>query len=502
MSVKQTRASGVLMPISSLWGGDSIGSFGREAYEFIDFLADSGFTWWQVLPFGMVDEFNSPYQSYSAFGGNPYFVDLRTLVAEGYLTEEEIAAVRQETAYVCEYDKLAATRMPLLRLAATRARAEEREAIRGWVESKPYIAQFCEFMARRYANGETPWCDWTTDAIDEVEHFAWQFIQYHFEMQWKAVRAYANTRGIRVMGDIPIYVSYDSCDVWANPEQFQLGKDGKPSAVAGCPPDAFNDEGQLWGNPLYDWKKMKEQDFAWWCDRVRHMLDLFDGVRIDHFRGLEAYWSIPAGATTARVGRWVKGPGLPFVKAIRRVVSEYEAAHGTTPLIVAEDLGFATPSLRKFLDASGFPGMRILQFAFDGDPENVNLPHNYPENSVVYTGTHDNVTILGFLWETDDAQRSRALEYCGYTDWNWDRPEAHESLNRALLRSKADLAILPIQDILGFGADCRINTPGTAEGNWRYRVTGEQMASINRQKYYRMNDLYGRLPRKEVPSEK
>ena len=297
-----TRASGVLMHVTSLPGSDSIGCFGKEARDFIDFLSDSGFTWWQVLPFCMADECNSPYKSYSAFGGNPYLVDLRILAADGYLTVDELNTVKQDTPYVCEYGKLFLTRMNILRLAASRASDEDRAEIAKFAAENPYLEQFCEFMARRAANGDTPWYEWTNDEIDETEHFAWQFIQFHFVKQWNDIRAYAHEKGIRIMGDIPIYVAYDSCDVWANREQFQLDKDGKPTGVAGCPPDYFAEDGQFWGNPLYDWKKMKKDDYAWWSDRMRHMLTLFDGVRIDHFRGLEAYWSIPANAATAKEG--------------------------------------------------------------------------------------------------------------------------------------------------------------------------------------------------------
>ena len=490
--MKNNRASGVLMHVTSLWGSESIGCFGQEARDFVDFLADSGFTWWQVLPFCMADECNSPYKSFSAFGGNPYLVDLRILCEEGYLTADELATVKQDTPYVCEFVKLSISRMNVLRLAATRATEEDRAAIAAFMAAHPYLEQFCEFMARRAANGDRPWYEWTEDGMDEAEHFAWQFIQYHFMKQWQAVRAYANRKGIRIMGDIPIYVAYDSCDVWANREQFQLDEDGRPTAVAGCPPDYFAEDGQFWGNPLYDWEKMSKDDFAWWSARMRHMLTLFDGVRIDHFRGLESYWSIPASAKTAKEGHWEKGPGYPFIDQLHKVVAACGETLGYTPLIVAEDLGDSTPALVKFVEDSGFPGMRVLQFAFDGDPENTHLPHNYLRNTVAYTGTHDNNTLLGFVWEQDELTRRTLLNYCGFTDWNWDRAESYDAIMRTLWRSTADLAIMPIQDLLGFGADCRMNTPGEAEGNWSFRVTGEQIASIDKRRFAAMNALYGR----------
>ena len=487
-----TRSSGVLMHITSLPGSDSIGCFGKEAYEFIDFLADCGFTWWQVLPFCMADDCNSPYKSYSAFGGNPYFIDIRLLQKESLLTEDEILSVKGDTPYSCEYEKLNATRLNLLRLAASRASDTDRAAVKAFAAEHPYLEQFCEFMARRAANGDTPWNEWATDAIDETEHFAWQFMQYHFMKQWQAIRAYANQRGIKIMGDMPIYVAYDSCDVWANRKLFQLDKEGNPSSVAGCPPDYFSEDGQLWGNPLYDWKRMKEDDFAWWSARMAHMLTLFDGVRIDHFRGFESYWSIPANAKTAKAGHWVKGPGKPFIKRMYAVAAEVEAITGQPATIVAEDLGEATPALAKFVLDSGFPNMHVIQFAFDGDPKNTHLPHNYVANSVAYTGTHDNNTLLGFIWELDEATRREVLAYCGFTSENWDVPEAYRSVMRALFASVADLTILPIQDVLGYGADTRMNIPGEPDGNWRYRVTAAQLCGIDQAFFRKLNRLYGR----------
>ncbi|MBQ9780463.1 MAG: 4-alpha-glucanotransferase [Clostridia bacterium] len=487
-----TRSSGVLMHISSLPGSDSIGCFGKEAYEFIDFLADSGFTWWQVLPFCMADECNSPYKSYSAFSGNPYFIDLRALQKAGLLTSAELAAVKEAQPYACEFEKLAETRMGLLRLAADRVSPTEREKVEAYIEKNVELSRFCDFMALRRANGDTPWFEWTVTEPDTEERFAWAFMQYIFMTQWSAVRAYANEKGIKIMGDMPIYVSFDSCDVWANRDLFQLDKNGNPSAVAGCPPDYFSEDGQLWGNPLYDWKRMKEDNFSWWSKRMAHMLTLFDGVRIDHFRGLESYWSIPADAETAKAGKWVKGPGKPFIKRMYEVSAEMEAVTGQSAIIVAEDLGEATPALAKFVQESGFPNMHVIQFAFDGDPQNTHLPHNYSKNSVAYTGTHDNNTLLGFIWELDDTTRRNVLDYCGFTAEAWDAPEAYRSVIRTLFASVADLAILPIQDVLLYGADTRMNIPGAPDGNWRYRVTSAQLNSIDKNYFRRLNSLYGR----------
>ncbi|MBQ9161856.1 MAG: 4-alpha-glucanotransferase [Clostridia bacterium] len=484
------RASGVLMHISSLWGSDSIGCFGKEALEFVDFLADSGFAYWQILPLCMADECNSPYKSYSAFGGNPYFVDLRQLADSGHLTTEELKSARQDTPYVCEYAKLGNTRMELLRTASKRASDSERREILNFISNDKYIAEFCEFMARRAANDNKPWRDWTTDTVDGDELFAWQFIQYHFFAQWKKVRGYANSKGIKIIGDIPIYVSYDSADVWANLKSgiFDLDDEGNMNSVAGCPPDYFAEDGQLWGNPLYNWNNMKDNGYRWWCDRIDHMLDMFDGVRIDHFRGLESYWSIPADAKTAREGKWLEGPGLDFVNTIKDVAR----SRGGENLIIAEDLGEITPAVKKLVDDSGFPGMRVFQFAFLGDRETPHLPHNYNANCVAYTGTHDNNTLLGSVWEMSEGQRREMLEYCGYRGQDWNSRESYEVLIQTMLRSHAGIVILPIQDLLLYGADTRMNTPGTASGNWEYRLTKLQLEEIDKAKFKHYNYIYGR----------
>lgn len=316
------RSSGVLMHISSLFGEYSAGSFGHAAAYFCDFLAECGFSYWQVLPFNVTDECNSPYKSFGAFSGNPYFIDLETLYRKGLVTEEELAASRQNTPYSCEFERLADERMALLRRAASRADLRERREIAAFLNAHRGVADFCRFMALKEANGYEVWTDWKEEKCSEQDLFVWQFIQYEFYTQWMAIKAYANAKGIRVIGDIPIYVAHDSSDVWANREVFQLDENGAPTSVAGVPPDYFSADGQLWGNPLYDWKKMKADGYRWWTDRVNYMLELFDGVRIDHFRGLESYWSVPAGETTAKNGKWVKGPGLPFVKHLRQIAGD------------------------------------------------------------------------------------------------------------------------------------------------------------------------------------
>ncbi len=473
------RQSGVLMHVSSLWGDYSEGSFGKEAREWIDFLCDSGFSVWQVLPFCLPDDCNSPYKSFSAFSINPNFIDLPTLCEAGLLTSDELENARQESPYACEFDRLAAERMPLLSLAASRVR--DRAPIEAFLKEHPQTAEFCRFMAIKESNEGREWIDWTVDLPDEATLRTWEFAQYEAHREWMELKSYANQKGVSIVGDIPIYVAYDSADVWANRELFVLDQRDRPTAVAGVPPDYFCEDGQLWGNPLYDWKRMKTDNYAWWRARMTFMLELFDGVRIDHFRGLESYFSIPAGEKTARNGVWKKGPGMSLLRALRPI------AEGK--LIIAEDLGDITPAVYKLVRDSGYPGMRVLQFAFLGDEQSPHLPHNYDNNCVAYTGTHDNNTLLGYVWDQDDATRSQLMEYCGYKgDWN----ACYDAILRTMFESHAGLLVLPVQDLLLYGNDTRINRPGSSEGNWSYRITRAQLETISREKFKRWNRLYGR----------
>ncbi len=475
------RKSGVLLPVSTLNGEFSCGSFGKEALAFVDFLADCGFSYWQVLPFCMVDECNSPYKSYSAFGGNPYFIDLNELFGQGLITLEERESAKQNTPYSCEYVRLFHTRFALLKNASKRV--DDRARVQAFIAENPFLAQFCEFMALKAANAQTPWTQWKNTDIDPDELFMWQFTQYEFFRQWKKVKDYANSKGIQIIGDIPIYVDFDSCDVWGNRGLFQLDEEGKLAAVAGCPPDYFAKDGQLWGNPLYDWEKMEKDGFSWWRARMKHMFNLFDGVRIDHFRGLESYWRIPADAETAREGKWVKGPGKAFIDMLHEITDDKH-------FVIAEDLGEITQEVIDLVEYSGFPGMRVFQFGFLGDDDNPHKPHNYPNNCIAYTGTHDNNTLLGYVWELDDARRKSMLEYCGYTSPDWDR--GYDAVLRTMFASHAGTLILPIQDLLGYGSDTRLNIPGKADGNWQYRVTADQLNGIDRAKFRRFNTLYKR----------
>jgi len=473
------RKSGVLMHISSLYGEYSSGSFGEAARYFVDFLADCGFTYWQTLPFCMTDEFNSPYKSYSAFSGNPYFIDLEELYKKELITRAELEGAKQSSPYLCEFDRLRAERFELLKKAALRV--NDRSETEKYIKGLPHLDTFCRFMALREANGDTPWQQWTNAEIDSDVLFTWQFIEHEFFTEWAKIKEYANKKGIKLIGDIPIYVSLDSSDVWSNRELFLLDESFMPTHVSGVSPDYFCEEGQLWGNPLYNWDEMKKDGYAWWQDRIKHMSSMFDAVRIDHFRGLESFWSIPAEAQSAKEGKWVKGPGLPFIEILK------EAAGDT--LIIAEDLGDITAEVVKLVKDSGLPSMRVFQFAFTGDENSTHLPHNYPNNCVAYTGTHDNNTLLGYLWELDDATRARMLEYCGHTG-HWEG--GCESIIRTVFGSHAGLVILPVQDLLGYGCDTRINTPGRAENNWAYRITREQLDSIDIERFRILNKLYSR----------
>ena len=474
------RKSGVLMHISSLPGKYSCGSFGESAKRFIDFLKEGGFSYWQVLPFCPVDEYNSPYKSYSTFAGNPYFVDLDILFRKGLLTREELLTAEQQSPYLCEFERLASERFELLLKASKRV--SDREMIEGFVAKKPYVDSFCRFMALKTANGNVEWQKWTTKEYDKDELFMWQFIQFEFFTQWTEIKDYANRKGIGIIGDIPFYVSPDSADVWANREMFQLDSKGYPTSVAGVPPDYFSEDGQLWGNPLYDWDKMKADGYRWWVDRVEFMLEIFDGLRIDHFRAFEAYWSVDAAETTAKNGEWRKGPNMDLISKIRDAAGE--------KLIIAEDLGLITKEVEELVEKSGFPGMRVFQFGFFGG-ESTHRPHNYKENCIAYAGTHDNNTLLGYLWELDENTRREMLEYCGYTDNDWT--QGLPAMIRTIWQSSAGTVMFTIQDLLGYGADTRLNFPGRAENNWRYRVTEEQLGSVDKARFRRLNEIYFRI---------
>ncbi len=473
------RSSGVLMHITSLWGEYSCGSFGKSALQFIDFLAECGFTYWQVLPFCPADDYNSPYKSYSTFAGNPFFVDLEELAKEDLITKDELTSAKEQTPYSCEFERLRKNRYALL-LSASK-RAANKDEVNDYISKNPYLQDFCEFMALKAANNLLPWWEWTVNTPNEDILFMWKFIQFHFFRQWSKIKTYANGKGIKFIGDIPFYVAHDSSDVWKHKDQFLIDEDNIPVSVAGVPPDYFAKDGQLWGNPLYDWEAMKKNDYKWWQDRISAMLNLFDGVRIDHFRAMESFWAVPYGEETARCGKWCKGPGMDLISKIQSIA--------TGKLIIAEDLGDIDEAVVKLVEESTFPGMRVFQFGFMGG-DSTHKPHNYINNSVAYSGTHDNNTLLGYLWELSDGNRQEMLEYCGYSHPDWEK--GFNAMLRTIYRSSAGLVIFPIQDLLGYGSDTRLNIPGKADGNWSYRITCDQLNSIDKEKFKKYNRLYNR----------
>lgn len=459
------RASGVLLHITSLWGEYGTGSMGKPAREFVDFLADCGFSYWQTLPVCIPDGSFSPYKSPSAFALNPFFIDLDGLYEKGLITADELENEKQQTPYSCEFKRLEKSRYPLLFKAASRADDELREKITEFAESRPQIKCACEFLSKQ--NG--------------YDLFGMYFTQYIFLEQWLSLKEYANEKGIKLIGDIPIYVAPDSADVEYAPEQFLLDKDNKPSCVAGVPPDYFSEKGQLWGNPLYNWERMKKDGYKWWRERVRLLLELFDGVRIDHFRAVESYWCLPSDADDATVGKWVKGPGMDFVNMLKEEAGD--------KLIIAEDLGDITQEVIDLVNESGFPGMRVFQFGFPDSPDTVHRMHNFVNNCIAYTGTHDNNTLLGYLFELDENTRREVFDYIGEEN---SIENGCRKIIRQMFVSSAGLCIFPVQDLLHYGADTRMNIPGLAEGNWSYRVTKQQLDSIDREYLKKLNLLSGR----------
>ena len=472
------RQSGVLLPVFSLPGPYGCGTFGKNAFHFIDRLKEGGFSIWQVLPFGIVDEHYSPYMSFSSFAGNPYFIDPDILFEQGLITEEELIDQEVVYPYLCRYEEIDSKRMNLLKKAASRF--SDVTAVQNFMKENPLVAGSCRFLALKEKNGGRRWQEWTESEPDGETLFAWQFIEYEFHREWKRVRDYASECGIKILGDLPFYVSQDSYDVWSSPDQFLLDERNNPTHVAGVPPDYFAENGQLWGNPIYDWDKMEKDGYKWWKDRMNYVLTMFDGIRVDHFRAFSAFWKIPADSPTAKTGKWVEGPGRKIIDAFR----EFESRN---KFILAEDLGIIDDSTRELLEYSGYPGMAVIQFGFGDSPKSPHLPHNYKKNLIAYTGTHDNNTLLGFLQNSNDGIRNEIADYYGYPS------NVHEAVIRSVMMSSADTVILPLQDILGFGADTRINTPGVPDGNWRYRVTADQLNSADMRKFRHFNTIYGRI---------
>ncbi len=501
------RESGILFPISSLPTRYGIGGFSFEAYEFVDFLKEAGQRYWQILPLGPTGFGDSPYQSFSTFAGNPYFISLEHLVEDGLLTREECESYDwgsdQEKV---DYGALYNGRYAILKTAYNRFKETQdtnREYQDFLTEQKDWLEDYCLYMALKQENNGMPWSEWDEvyknrdrkamalldEVIKETVDF-FRFQQFEFMKQWSALKTYANDHGIKIIGDIPFYVSFDSSDAWAHPELFQFDEENDPVAVAGCPPDAFSATGQLWGNPIYDWKYNKKTKYKWWISRIARMQEFYDVIRIDHFRGFDEYYAIPYGDETAENGEWEKGPGMDLFNAVRKELGDVE--------IIAEDLGYITPSVRQLLKDSGFPGMNVLQFAFDDSEDSGYLPFKHIPNSVVYTGTHDNETSRAWVEHLSDHDRDYVRRYIHseHTDYGafvWD-------FIREAYRSPANLCIVPLQDYLVLGNEARMNCPAVGDGNWQWRLKPHFLSSELAKSIYGLSKLYGRLP-KEDPKE-
>ena len=484
------------MPVSSLPSPCGIGALGEDARRFVDFLARSGQSFWQVLPVSPTGFGDSPYQSFSSFAGNPYFVDLDTLAAEGLLDRNDyVNQYWGDDPCRADYARLYEARRPVLRRAAQALLGRNDPAYAAFVaENADWLRDYALFMALKDAHGGAPWLTWERPlrfheeaALADAERAlraeaeAYQAQQFLFDRQWHALLEYAHAQGVELIGDIPIYVAPDSADVWANPSLFALDAERRPTEVSGCPPDGFTADGQLWGNPLYDWDRHRESGYAWWISRIRRAFSFYDVLRIDHFRGFEAYYAIPAGEKTARNGVWRPGPGRALFDAVR-------ASLGDRP-IIAEDLGFLTDGVRQLLADCGYPGMKVLQFAFDGSAENPYLPHNYPQNCVAYAGTHDNDTLAGWLSSAPREAADEARDYLRLPE----RESAPRGILRALWESPAELTIATMQDLLGLGSEARMNTPGVAAGNWQWRMAPDAELTETARWLRHITELYGRV---------
>ena len=489
------RKSGILMHISSLPSPYGIGTMGKCAYEFVDFLEAAGQAFWQILPLSPTGYGDSPYQSFSTFAGNPYLIDLDSLMEEGLLTREELESTNWgESETRVDYGCLYNNRSKLLKIAFKRFAADG--AFLGFVEENAWwLEDFGLFMALKEKFRGQPWQKWSVSLMMRLPEIVASyrkelaaeirfqyFQQYLFFRQWKALRSYANEKGIRIIGDVPIYVPLDSADVWANPQLFQLDSACRPKLVAGCPPDSFTAEGQLWGNPLYDWDRMRETGYGWWIRRLRAAAKMYDVVRLDHFRGFESYWAVPAGDKTAANGSWKRGPGADFIGAVKEALPELS--------FIAEDLGYLTPEVKKLQQDSGYPGMKVLQFAFDSREESNYLPHTYTPNSVCYTGTHDNLTLQQWFDEASPEDIGLAKAYLGLNGEEgcvW-------GMIRGCMGSVSDLCVVQMQDYLGLGGEARMNFPGTLSSkNWSWRAAPGFITEDLTAKIFAITKRYARV---------
>ena len=458
------RTAGALLHVTALPGDGPVGNLGAAAHRFVDFLHAAGFSWWQVCPLGPTGYGDSPYQALSVFAGNPYLLDLDDLEARGLVTAEEKASQRRQGDEPTDYGRLWNELRPLLHKVAERGRAllaTDQAFAEFRLKEASWLDDWCRFSALRESNGFTAPQTWSSQAVSEEARAEAAVLQFLFAVQWKALRAYAHQRGVRLFGDEPIYVSSDGCDAKFRPELFQLDAAGRPTAVAGVPPDYFAEDGQLWGNPLYRWDHHAADGFAWWKARVRHDLELFDAIRIDHFRGIHDYWSVPSGAPNARGGEWCQGPDLAFTNALGDLA------------LVAEDLGLLSPGVEVLRKAAKLPGMSVLQFGFGGElAQNPHYPPNITEDRIVYTGTHDNDTLVGWYKQAQPQERARLDELYGAME------SPHITLAEAALAAPGIATFIPAQDLLGLGSEARFNTPGNPQGNWTWRMTDAQLTQL------------------------
>ena len=499
------RAGGILLPVASLPSKYGIGSFSKEAYEFVDMLEKAGQTYWQILPLGPTGYGDSPYQSFSTFAGNKFFIDLEDFIEKKWLKKKECKSCDfGEDNRVVDYAKIYHARWNILHKAYERSGiASDPEFQRFCEENEEWLDDYALYTEIKAYNGGKSWSEWE-DAYrlrdvetlekfkaDHKEGIAFQkFLQFEFYQQWGKLKAYANAKRIQIIGDIPIYVAFDSADSWSHPELFQFDEDCLPKGVAGCPPDAFSATGQLWGNPLYAWDYHKSTDYRWWLQRIEHCTKLYDVIRIDHFRGFDEYYSIPYGDETAEFGHWEPGPGMELFRAVNERLGDVK--------IIAEDLGFLTDTVLKMVEDSGYPGMKVLEFAFDSREPSNYLPHNYGKNCVVYTGTHDNDTLAGWYQRLNKDDRKFALKYMGRK--NLSVKKAVWEIIRLAQASVADTCIIPIQDYLCLGNEARINQPSTLGGNWIWRLGKGEITDKLLKKIWEITELYGRIPKKTSQS--
>ena len=493
------RQSGVLMHISSLPGKYGIGSFGQSAYDFVDFLVRTKQRYWQILPLGTTSYGDSPYQSFSAFAGNTYFIDFDILIEEGLLNEADVkGADFGDDPRKVDYAKIFDVRRPIMEKAVARfLKAEDLSDYESFVEQNAaWLEVFAEYMAIKEHFDNLAWTEWPDEAIRRREAASLasyrekladkltyhRVTQYLFFKQWLRLKAYANEHHIEIVGDMPIYVAADSADVWAQPHFFKTDAVGKPTCVAGCPPDEFSETGQLWGNPIYDWEAMDKDGYAWWIERLRESFKIYDIVRIDHFRGFESYWEVPADSETSASGKWVKGPDYKLFAAVKEALGDLN--------IIAEDLGFMTDEVIELRERTGFPGMKILQFAFNPDDESIDSPHLAPNNSVMYTGTHDNNTVLGWYKdEIDDATRQYMAQYTNRKEYE----TVPHAMLRTIFASVSFMAIATMQDLLELDSAARMNYPSTIGGNWTWRMTAEELNPIVEGELYSLTKTYRRM---------